>query len=136
MRAPVREIVRRLRETYCGTFAVEFMDIRDPEQRSWLLDQMEPTLNKPALTQEERRNILERLLAAEGFELFLQRNFPTVKRFSNEGGDSLIPLVDALIDTGADMGMDEMCIGMAHRGRLNVLAHILRKAVRGDPDAR
>ena len=127
LRAPVKEIVRQLRETYCGTFAVEFMEIRDSEQRAWLIEQMEPTLNKPVLSKEERQSILERLECAEGFELFLQRNFPTVKRFSNEGGDSLIPLMDALIDTGAALGMDEMNIGMAHRGRLNVLTHILRK---------
>jgi 2-oxoglutarate dehydrogenase E1 component len=127
LRAPVREIVRQLRETYCSTFAVEFMDIRDSDQRAWLIEQMEPTLNKPVLTKEDRQAILERLVAAEGFETYLQRNFPTVKRFSNEGGDSLVPLVDALIDTGASLGMDEMNIGMAHRGRLNVLTHILRK---------
>ena len=127
VRATVREIVRQLQETYCGHFAVEFMEIRDPEQRAWLIEQMEPTLNKPILTKAERRFILERLICAEDFELFLQRNFPTVKRFSNEGGDALIPLLDELIDFGANLGMDEMNIGMAHRGRLNVLTHILRK---------
>src|ERR1035437_9014426 len=127
MRAPVREIIRQLQETYCGTFAVEFMEIRDAEQRAWLIDQMEPTLNKPVLTKEDPRFILERLICAEDFELFLQRNFPTVKRFSNEGGDALIPLVDELIEFGAQLGMDELNIGMAHRGRLNVLTHIMRK---------
>jgi len=127
VRAPVREIVRQLKETYCSTFAVEFMDIRDSEQRAWLLENMEPTLNKPALSREDRRKIMERLTAAEGFETFLEVAFKNVKRFSNEGGDALIPLVDALIDKGAELGMDELAIGMAHRGRLNVLAHILRK---------
>jgi 2-oxoglutarate dehydrogenase E1 component len=127
LRAPVREIVRQLKETYCGTFAVEFMDIRDSEQRAWLIEQMEPNLNKPNLSKEDRKAVLERLLASEGFELYLQRNFPTTKRFSNEGGDALIPLVDALVETGANLNMDEMNIGMAHRGRLNVLTHILRK---------
>ncbi|MCL2646327.1 MAG: 2-oxoglutarate dehydrogenase E1 component [Phycisphaerales bacterium] len=125
--ATVREIVRQLKETYCGTFAVEFMEIHDVEQRAWLIEQMEPTLNKPTLSSEDRRFILERLIAAEDFELFLQRNYGTVKRFSNEGGDSLIPLLDELIETGAKLGMDELVIGMAHRGRLNVLAHILHK---------
>jgi len=127
LRAPVREIVRELRETYCSTFAVEFMDIRDSEQRAWLLENMEPTLNKPVLDREARKNIMDRLIAAEEFELFLHKKFGQVKRFSNEGGDALIPLVDALIEKGADTGMDEMAIGMAHRGRLNVLTHILRK---------
>jgi 2-oxoglutarate dehydrogenase E1 component len=127
LRAPVREIVRQLKETYCSTFAVEFMDIRDSEQRAWLLEHMEPTLNKPALDSEARKEIMERLTAAEEFEVFLEVKYKGVKRFSNEGGDTLIPLVDALIEKGAEMGMDELAIGMAHRGRLNVLAHILRK---------
>ncbi|HVS69861.1 MAG TPA: 2-oxoglutarate dehydrogenase E1 component [Phycisphaerae bacterium] len=127
LRAPVGEIVRQLKETYCGTFAVEFMDIRDAEQRAWLIENMERNLNKPQLDPAYRRFIMERLTAAEGFETFLQFKFPSVKRFSNEGGDALIPLMDALIETGADLGMDEMVIGMAHRGRLNVLSHILQK---------
>ncbi len=103
------------------------MDIRDPEQRAWLIENMEPTLNKPKLDDNYRRFILERLIAAEEFELFLQARKGQVKRFSNEGGDALIPMLDALIETGADHSMDEMVIGMAHRGRLNVLTHILRK---------
>jgi 2-oxoglutarate dehydrogenase E1 component len=127
LRAPVRDIIQQLKETYCSTFAVEFMDIRDSEQRAWLLENMEPTLNKPALDNEARKEILQRLICTEDFELFLQLKFGTVKRFSNEGGDSLIPLMDALIEKGAELGMDEMSIGMAHRGRLNVLTHILRK---------
>ena len=127
LRAPVGEIVRQLKETYCGTFAVEFMDIRDPEQRAWLIENMEPTLNKPVLDASYRKFIMDRLIAAEEFELFLGRKYPTLKRFSNEGGDSLIPLMDALIEKGSEMDMDESVIGMAHRGRLNVLAHILRK---------
>jgi 2-oxoglutarate dehydrogenase E1 component len=127
LRAPVGEILEQLRETYCQTFAVEFMDIRDSEQRAWLLENMEPTLNKPVLDSEYRKFIMQRLVAAEEFETFLQRRFPTLKRFSNEGGDALISMMDALIERGADTGMDEMSIGMAHRGRLNVLAHILRK---------
>ena len=81
-----------LRTTYCGTFAVEFMDIRDPEQRQWLQDQMEPTLNKAGLTTDGRRQLMNRLIATEDFELYLQNNFGHVKRFSNEGGDVLIPL--------------------------------------------
>jgi 2-oxoglutarate dehydrogenase E1 component len=127
LRATVGEIVDQLKQTYCGTFAAEFMDIRDPEQRAWLLENMEPTLNKPKLDAEYRKYIAERLVAAEEFELFLHRRFPTTKRFSNEGGDTLMPLLDALIEKGSELGMDEMVIGMAHRGRLNVLTHTLRK---------
>ena len=73
---PVGEIVHQLKQTYCGTFAVEFMDIRDPEQHAWLIEKMEPTLNQPALDDADRKFILERLIAAEEFEQFLQRNFP------------------------------------------------------------
>jgi 2-oxoglutarate dehydrogenase E1 component len=127
VRAPVGEIVRQLKDTYCGTFAVEFMDIRDPDQRAWLIEHMEPSLNKPKLDDQYRRFILDRLIAAEDFEQYLQLKFQTTKRFSNEGGDSLIPLLDALIETGADDGVDEIVFGMAHRGRLNVLTHILNK---------
>jgi len=127
LRAPVGEIVRQLKETYCGTFTAEFMDIRDPEQRAWLLEKMESSLNHPELDAGYRKFILERLISAEEFELFLGRRFPTVKRFSNEGGDALIPLLDALIETGVQSGVDEMVFGMAHRGRLNVLTHILHK---------
>ncbi len=127
IRTTVRELVRQLRETYSSTFAIEYMDIRDSEQRAWLIEQMEPSLNKPTLTRPQRQAIMARLIAAEEFEHFLQRRFPTIKRFSNEGGDALISLLDELIDTGVSTGMDEMLIGMAHRGRLNVLAHTLHK---------
>lgn len=123
----LRALLSALRATYCSTFAVEYMEIRDPEQRQWLQEQMEPTLNRPKLDKQQRQQIMQRLIASEGFEQFLQRRFPTVKRFSNEGGDALISLLDALIDTGAGLGVDEFLFGMAHRGRLNVLAHILRK---------
>jgi len=127
IRTTVKDLVDQLKQTYCGTFAVEFMDIRDSEQRSWLLEQMEPTLNRPVLSRPQKQFVMQRQIAAEEFETFLQRRFPTVKRFSNEGGDSLISLLDELIDTGSESGMDELLIGMAHRGRLNVLTHILRK---------
>jgi len=139
----LRELIAALRTTYCGTFAVEYMEIRDPEQRTWLQEQMEPTLNRPNLSTEERRRILSRLIAAEDFEVFLQKRFSTVKRFSNEGGDALITVLDETIETGAELGMEEMLLGMAHRGRLNVLTHILHKPyemllteVKGRPTAR
>ena len=124
---PLRQLIEMLRTTYCGTLAVEYMDIRDPAQRAFLQEGMEPILNKPALTAEKRKAILARIIAAEEFEQFLQRRHPTVKRFSIEGAESLIPLMDELIDTASELGADELITGMAHRGRLNVLAHIFRK---------
>lgn len=123
----LRELLHALRETYCGTFAVEFMEIRDPEQREWLIAQMEVVRNKPVIDAAQQQKIMSRLIAAEDFEQFLQRRFPTVKRFSNEGGDSLITLLDEIVNTGAVLGVDEILFGMAHRGRLNVLAHTLHK---------
>ncbi|HTV47630.1 MAG TPA: 2-oxoglutarate dehydrogenase E1 component [Phycisphaerae bacterium] len=124
---PLRQLIALLRQTYCGTFAVEYMDIRDMTQRTFLQEHMEPTLNRAQLSNEDRKNIMARLIAAEDFELFLQRRHPTVKRFSIEGAETLITLMDELVELGANLGMDEMVTGMAHRGRLNVLAHILHK---------
>ncbi len=125
--ATLRQLIERLRDTYCGNFAVEFMDIRNTEQRNFLLDRMEPSLNKPQLTAAQRKEIMARLIAAEEFEQFLQRRHPTKKRFSIEGAETQINLMDELINFGAELGVDEVIMGMAHRGRLNVLAHILRK---------
>jgi 2-oxoglutarate dehydrogenase E1 component len=125
--APVRELIARLRATYSGTLAVEYMDISDKEQRTWLQERMEPTLNKPQLSAEDRKHIFSRLAAAEGFEQFLQTKFVGQKRFSLEGGEALIPLLATLVEDAGDNGVQEIVMGMAHRGRLNVLAHILRK---------
>ncbi len=124
---PLRQLISMLHKTYCSTFAVEFMDIRDHAQLTFLLELMEPCLNQPQLSTEDRKYIVSRLIAAEEFEQFLQRRHPTTKRFSVEGAEALIPLMDELIEHGASLGMDEAIIGMAHRGRLNVLAHIMRK---------
>jgi len=124
---PLGELLEALRETYCGTFGVEVLDIRDKEQRDWLEKEMEPTRNHPELPAEERIRLLERLIAAETFEQFLQTKYVGQKRFSLEGGEALIPLLDATVEEGGASGVEEMVIGMPHRGRLNVLAHILRK---------
>ncbi len=123
----LRDLLGLLRRTYCGTFAVEYMDIRDPAQRVFLQERMEPVLNQPRLEPAQAQRMMRRLIAAEEFELFLQRRHPTVKRFSIEGAETLITLLDELIARGAADGIDEIVIGMAHRGRLNVLAHILEK---------
>jgi 2-oxoglutarate dehydrogenase E1 component len=125
--APLRELIERLRATYCGTLAVEYMDIAEKEQRVWLQERMEPALNQPDLTADDRKHILSTLTAAEGLEQFLHTKYIGQKRFSLEGAESLIPLLDTLIDEGGGAGVEEVVMGMAHRGRLNVLAHILRK---------
>ncbi len=125
--ATLRELVRSLRETYCGTIGVEYADIAEKEQRDWLQEHMERSANRPELSVEDRQAILAKLIAAEDFERFLHAKYPTQKRFSLEGGDSLIPLLDAMVESLGDSGAQEMVMGMAHRGRLNVLANILAK---------
>jgi 2-oxoglutarate dehydrogenase E1 component len=120
-------LLSALRQTYCGTFGVEYMDIADKDQREWLQQRLEPTLNQPGFGVAEKRRILSLLTAAETFEQFLHTRYLGQKRFSIEGAESLIPLLDTLIEQGASLGAEEIVMGMAHRGRLNVLAHILNK---------
>jgi 2-oxoglutarate dehydrogenase E1 component len=124
---PLRELIERLQATYCGTLGVEYLHIPDREQRRWLQDRMEPTLNRPDLDAADRARIFEQLVLAEGFEQFLQVRYPTAKRFSLEGGESLVPILHELIEQGAALGVEEMVLGMPHRGRLNVLVNVLRK---------
>ena len=125
--ATLRQLIAALRETYCGTLGVEYVDIPDKERREWLQARMEPTRNHPPLTPEDRRRVLRGLLAADAFEHFLQVKYVGQKRFSLEGGATLIPMLDTLIETASGMGVEYMALGMAHRGRLNVLAHIVGK---------
>jgi 2-oxoglutarate dehydrogenase E1 component len=126
-RLPLRELVACLRATYCGTFAVEYLHIQRHDQRQWLQDRMEPGCNAPTLTADDRVHILQDLVMAEGLEQFFQQKYPTAKRFSLEGGDALVPMLDTLIEHGAELGVGEMVMGMPHRGRVNVLANVLRK---------
>jgi len=126
-RGPLRELIARLRTTYCGTIGVEYLHMADAEQRFWLQERMEPTLNQPALSREERSRILDELVWAEGFEQFLGARYPTAKRFSIEGAESLVCILYELVETGGTLGVEEMVIGMPHRGRLAVLATVLRK---------
>jgi 2-oxoglutarate dehydrogenase E1 component len=125
--ASVRELIALLRETYCGTLAVEYMYISDKTQRDWLKDRMEPSLNKPALSTDDRLHIYSKLAASTGFEEFLHTKYVGQKRFSLEGAEALIPLLDALIEESGAIGVQEVVLGMPHRGRLNVLANILGK---------
>ena len=125
----LREIVARLRRTYCRTIGVEFMHGEDPQIRQWLQERMESSGNQAQLSRDEKLRILKRLTDAETLETFLHKKYIGAKRFSLEGGESLIPLIDWLIEEFAARGGEEIVIGMAHRGRLNVLSNILQKNV-------
>ncbi|MGW5254827.1 multifunctional oxoglutarate decarboxylase/oxoglutarate dehydrogenase thiamine pyrophosphate-binding subunit/dihydrolipoyllysine-residue succinyltransferase subunit [Streptomyces sp. NPDC004012] len=122
----LRDILGVLRDSYCRTTGIEYMHIQDPKQRKWIQDRVERPHSKPE--REEQLRILRRLNAAEAFETFLQTKYVGQKRFSLEGGESVIPLLDAVIDSAAESRLDEVVIGMAHRGRLNVLANIVGKS--------
>ncbi len=121
----LRDVLGVLRDTYCRRVGIEYMHIQGPEERRWIQDRIEIKYTKP--DQEEQKHVLNRLNAAEAFETFLQTKYVGQKRFSLEGGESLIPLLDAVLEDAAKAGLDEMVIGMAHRGRLNVLANIVGK---------
>ena len=122
--ATLKEIVQVLRNTYCGSVGVEFMHIQDPEERQWLIDRMEPGGNRGFFRPEQRLLLLKKLKEASLFERQLQKKFPGQTRFSLEGGDALIPLLDAAVTRAASLGISDIVFGMPHRGRLNVLANI------------
>ncbi|WP_232014041.1 multifunctional oxoglutarate decarboxylase/oxoglutarate dehydrogenase thiamine pyrophosphate-binding subunit/dihydrolipoyllysine-residue succinyltransferase subunit [Glycomyces terrestris] len=124
-RMKLRDILGVLRDSYCRRIGVEYMHIQDPEERAWLQRRIEVPFEKPKV--EEQKHILGRLNAAEAFETFLQTKFVGQKRFSLEGGESLIPLLDRILNEAAGAELDEVVIGMPHRGRLNVLANIVGK---------
>ncbi|MEO3744350.1 multifunctional oxoglutarate decarboxylase/oxoglutarate dehydrogenase thiamine pyrophosphate-binding subunit/dihydrolipoyllysine-residue succinyltransferase subunit [Plantactinospora sp. B5E13] len=121
----LREVLGVLRDSYCRRVGVEYMHIQDPEERHWLQERVERKYEKPA--RDEQKHILNRLNAAEAFETFLQTKYVGQKRFSLEGGESLIPLLGEILEASAENSLDEVVIGMAHRGRLNVLANIVGK---------
>jgi 2-oxoglutarate dehydrogenase E1 component len=125
--ATLREIVAILRETYCGHVGVEFMHIQDPEQKAWIQRMVEGAPWTSGFDAEARRTILRQLTEAEGFEAFCQRRYVTTKRFGLEGGEVTIPAMHAIIETAAAQGVNEIAIGMPHRGRLNTLVNIVRK---------
>jgi len=126
-RLKLRDLIALLKATYANTIGAEFMHISDAEQRRWMHEQLERAGGRFALDAAEKKRLLERLTAAEGLERYLHTKYVGQKRFSLEGGDSLIPLVDELIRRGGDNGVKDMVIGMAHRGRLNVLVNTLGK---------
>ncbi len=126
-RASLREILDILRETYCGTIGVEYMNIQDTRQKRWLQDRMEPVRNQQEVSQDRRLQVLRKLTAAEGLEKFLHTRFIGHKRFSLEGGETMMAILDTLLDEAAEADVKEAVIGMAHRGRLNVLANTIGK---------
>ncbi len=128
--APLREIIARMHNTYCHSIAAQFMHIDDLSVRAWLQERMEGNENRVKLSRTEQFRILTRLTDAVMFEEFIQKKFIGAKSFSLEGAESLIPLLDLAIDKASEQGIDEIVIGMAHRGRLNVLANILGKSPR------
>lgn len=128
-RATLREILDVLYATYCGSIGVEFMNIQDPEQKKWLIQKMEPVRNRPLLVRERKIQILKKLIHAEGFERYLHTKFVGHKRFSLEGAESFVSIVDVVLDELADHGAQRAVIGMAHRGRLNILANVIGKSL-------
>jgi 2-oxoglutarate dehydrogenase E1 component len=125
--APLKAIVSRLKETYCRSIGVEYMHLQDPEERRWLQERMEPVRNRSGLAAAEKTGLLQTLVAASRFEAFLNKKYVGVTRFSLEGGEALIPLLDVLRRRAVESGCREIIFGMAHRGRLNVLRNILEK---------
>ncbi len=125
--ASLRQIVRRLQETYCGPIGVEYMHIQDPDQKAWIQERIEAIHNRTEFTMRGRRAILERLSAAEVFERFLNLKYTGTKRFGLDGGEGTVPGLEQILKRGGQLGVKEIVIGMAHRGRLNILANVIGK---------
>lgn len=127
-RMKLKDIVAQLRHIYCGTIGAEFAHVSDSTERLWLQNRFQEGRMQHRFSAEERKTFLRHLTAAEGLERYLATKYPAQKRFSLEGGDALIPLLDDLIQQGGNRGVEEMVIGMAHRGRLNVLVNVVGKS--------
>src|SRR5713101_1210018 len=125
--ASLREIIRTVQETYCGTLGVEYMYLSSRMEKRWIQERLEPVRSKPSYSADVKRHILERLTAAEGLERFLHTRYVGQKRFSLEGGETMIPVLDNLLQRAGEAGVQELVLGMAHRGRLNVLVNTLGK---------
>ena len=128
--ATMRQIVEIVQRTYCGTFALQYMHISDPEQSAWLKERIEGFGKEIKFTREGRKAILNKLVEAEGFEKFLHVKYMGTKRFGLDGGESLIPAMEQIIKRGGALGVKEIVIGMPHRGRLSVLANVMNKPYR------
>jgi len=125
--ATIREIMSILHETYCGHIGIEFMHIQDPGEKAWLQERMESIHNQTHFTARGKRAILDRLLETEGFEKYLDKKFTGTKRFGLDGGESLVPAMEQIFKRGSQLGIEEIVLGMSHRGRLNVLANVMAK---------
>jgi 2-oxoglutarate dehydrogenase E1 component len=125
--ATMRQIIDILRRTYCGTLGVEFMHITDPKQKAWIQERIEGSDKEITFTKEGKKAILNKLIESEGFENFLNVKYTGTKRFGLDGGESCIPALEQVIKRGGQLGMQDIVLGMAHRGRLNVLANVMAK---------
>ena len=125
--ATLKEIMQRVRETYCGTIGVEYMHIQDPDKKSWIQERIEAIHNRTDFTLKGKRAILERLIEAEEFEKFLDKKYTGTKRFGLDGGEAMVPALEQILKRGGALGIKEVVLGMPHRGRLNVLANFMGK---------
>ncbi len=125
--ATLREIINILKRTYCGHIGIEYMHIQDPVEKAWLQERMESLQSQAHFTEKGKRFILRRLCETEGFEKYLDKKFTGTKRFGLDGGESLVPAIEQIIKRGSQLGVEEIVLGMAHRGRLNVLANVMGK---------
>ena len=123
----LKEIISHLEKVYCQSIGIEYMYIRDPDEIDWIKNKLHANSNTPNFKIEQKKHILHKLNQAVAFESFLHKKFVGQKRFSLEGAESLIPALDALVEHSSELGVDEFVMGMAHRGRLNVLANIFNK---------
>ena len=123
----LRDLARDLKATYCGNIGLEFMHIHDMEQRNWLQSKQEKWIQQPLFSKDEKINLLKELTAADGLERYLGAKFPGAKRFSLEGSDAFIPMMKEIIRHASRNGIDDVVLGMAHRGRLNMLVNVFGK---------
>jgi 2-oxoglutarate dehydrogenase E1 component len=124
----LNEVLERLNATYCGSVGVEYMHIQDPAQKSWIQERIEVISNHTDFTLQGKTAIFERIVDAESFEAYLDKKFKGTKRFGLDGGEALMPAMEQILKRGGQLGIDEVVIGMPHRGRLNVLANVMNKA--------
>jgi 2-oxoglutarate dehydrogenase E1 component len=128
--ATLREILQIVRQTYCDKIGVEFMHIQDPAEKAWIQERVEKSRGNANLATDEKRSVYSQLAQAEGFEKYLQLKYTGTKRFGLEGGEAMIPALEAIIHTSRSLGVEEIVLGMPHRGRLNVLTNIMGKSYR------
>lgn len=126
--ATLNEILKALRQIYCDKIGIEFLHLADPDEKDWIQQRIEGPRNRTDFTPEGKRAILARLTAAEVYEQFLHKKYPGTKRFGLDGGEALVPCMEQIIKRGSQLGLEEIVVGMAHRGRLNVLTNVLGKS--------